>query len=216
MTTDGVVAGVSTIARDISAGCVVLATGSWTANLLKPLGVDLPILGRAITVAEVELSFDAPRLMSFMDPISDSWLSPVDLRTGYISVRNQFTGSVVDPAVLDPYVDNDATREGIERVSRRFPALADCSAKEMWTSHDSYVPDGKPVIGAVAGLSGLYLNTASAGKGHKVAPAVGEALARVISGADLKTVDLTPFHPSRLAGLGFPSSGTEYKQRTIG
>jgi glycine/D-amino acid oxidase-like deaminating enzyme len=86
----------------------------------------------------------------------------------------------------------------------------------MWTSHDSYVPDGKPVIGAVAGLSGLYLNTASAGKGHKVAPAVGEALARVISGADLKTVDLTPFHPSRLAGLGFPSSGTEYKQRTIG
>jgi glycine/D-amino acid oxidase-like deaminating enzyme len=61
--------------------------------------------------------------------------------------------------------------------------------------------DGLPLIGRVPQLDGAYVAA-----GHNVwgilnAPATGEALAELIVAGVSRTVDLTPFDPSRLPPL---------------
>jgi glycine/D-amino acid oxidase-like deaminating enzyme len=105
---------------------------------------------------------------------------------------------------------------GLDRVTRRLPALADAVVIRTWTREDAFAPDGKPLIGALGGLDGLFVNTASAGKGHKVAPAAGLALSELIVDGTPTTVDLAPFAVTRFSNEPRAWSETEYTKQAIG
>ncbi|HVH82455.1 MAG TPA: FAD-binding oxidoreductase [Stellaceae bacterium] len=61
--------------------------------------------------------------------------------------------------------------------------------------------DGLPLIGAVADIGGAYVATGHSVWGILNAPATGEAMAELIIDGAARTVDLTPFDPSRLRPL---------------
>jgi glycine/D-amino acid oxidase-like deaminating enzyme len=65
-------------------------------------------------------------------------------------------------------------------------------------------------------MSGLFLNTAGAGKGHKVAPAAGRALAELIAEGRSATADISRFRLSRFQEEARPWSDSEYGKRVIG
>ncbi|WP_281060852.1 FAD-dependent oxidoreductase [Mesorhizobium sp. M7A.F.Ca.US.006.01.1.1] len=56
-------------------------------------------------------------------------------------------------------------------------------------------PDDLPVIGAMPGVEGLVVSAGSSGHGFKTGPAVGEAVARLVTEGAQPI--LAPFSPSR-------------------
>ena len=58
-----------------------------------------------------------------------------------------------------------------------------------------------PLIGAVRTLAGAYVATGHSVWGILNAPATGEAMAELIAEGGARSVDLSPFDPSRLRPL---------------
>lgn len=213
---NGHVTGITTDRDEISTPIVVLAAAGWSKALAATCGVSLPLVSRAIRVAELLLPEDLNLSSSYMDPMSDSWVSPREQGRALISVPNKNAGSPIDP---DDYDNNfcrkDAT-SGLVAVHKRVPGIVRSQVTRWWSRPDCFAPDGKPIIGPVSDVEGLFLNTASAGKGHKVAPAIGIALAELITEQRSVTADLKPFGLGRFSSDPKPWSNSEYGKRVIG
>ena len=76
--------------------------------------------------------------------------------------------------------------EGLVRLvgtaARRVPALADAGIVRGVTGVYDMTPDGRPMLGELPGLSGLVLAAGFSGTGFKISPAVGEAIAVLVTG----------------------------------
>lgn len=194
------VVGVQTPSGPMTAGAVLLAAGPWSCGLLGPLGVDLPIRATRHQVVLLE----AP------EGVAPLGLVLADVGLGIYTrpdVGGQFLiGSVEEGP--EEEVSPDAFNEGtdfafIERVSgrlvHRLPAFAGVSVKGGYASLYDVTPDWQPVLGAVPGLSGLYVAAGFSGHGFKLSPAVGETMAALVAEGRFDPVDLTLFRPSRFA-----------------
>jgi len=85
-------------------------------------------------------------------------------------------------------------------AARRVPALADAGIVRGVTGVYDMTPDGRPMLGELPGLSGLVLAAGFSGTGFKISPAVGEAVAALVTGHPVAgSVDITPFRPGRFA-----------------
>ena len=67
-----------------------------------------------------------------------------------------------------------------------------------YRAFDGYSADRHAILGAVDGIDGLYLATAFSGSGFKIAPAVGECMAELITEGRAKTVDIDGLRPRPL------------------
>ena len=65
------------------------------------------------------------------------------------------------------------------------------------SGQDGITPDQHPIVGP-AGPDGFYLDCGFSGTGFKIAPALGAALAELITGTGGR-IDLRPFRPERFA-----------------
>ena len=91
-------------------------------------------------------------------------------------------------------------------AAQRVPALADAGIVRGVTGVYDMTPDGRPMLGEWPGLSGLVLATGFSGTGFKISPAVGEAIAALVTGCPVAgSVDIGPFWPGRFAA-GLPVS----------
>jgi sarcosine oxidase, subunit beta len=85
-------------------------------------------------------------------------------------------------------------------AARRVPALADAGIARGVTGVYDMTPDGRPMLGELPGLSGLVLAAGFSGTGFKISPAVGEAVAALVTGRPVAgSVDIGPFWPGRFA-----------------
>ncbi len=85
-------------------------------------------------------------------------------------------------------------------AARRVPALADAGIVRGVTGVYDMTPDGRPMLGELPGLSGLVLAAGFSGTGFKISPAVGEAVAALVTGHCVAgSVDIGPFRPGRFA-----------------
>ena len=195
---------------------VVLASGPSARTLASTVGVELPLVARSLTMAQIAAPDGGGDLIAYMDPVSNSWISPRGRGRVIISVGDSENGAQVDPDSHSGDVAPQACAVGLARVAERIPDLRRATVTRAWRGVDSFSPDGKPIIGAVDGHAGLLVNVAGSGKGHKVAPAVGLALAEIISTGAAKTVDVSAFALARFTRGGFERSGTEYERAAIG
>lgn len=213
---NGRVKGVLTSKGRIAAPVVVLAAGAACGPLAASCGIDLPLVARTIRVAEVLPPSDVRLSVSYMDPVSDSWITPRGQGRALVAVSPPSIGAAVDPEADSSGFSRRHAATGLPPVARRLPGMENATIVRWWSRDDSFAPDGKPVIGAAEGVEGLYLNTAAAGKGHKVAPAAGLALAELISDGGPQVADISPFGVARLRGAPAPWSDSEYRKRVIG
>ena len=98
--------------------------------------------------------------------------------------------------ILDPRPDARLIAETHRRAVALLPALRGARIAASWAGYIDSTPDGVPAMGEVAGLPGFVLAAGFSGQGFGTAPASGELIADLVTGA-APAVDPAPFDPDR-------------------
>ena len=158
----------------LTADAYVLALGSYSPLLTRPLGLNLPIYpakGYSATIPIIEPA-KAPTVS-----ITDDAFKIVFSRLGN---RMRVAGT----AELSGY-STDLNKVRCEALTRRarlvFPGAADYDRAEYWAGLRPSTPSNVPFIGKTP-FSNLYLNTGHGTLGWTMAAGSGKALADIISG----------------------------------
>ncbi len=159
--------------EQLQADAVVLAAGSYSRDLLLPLGLDIPVYpvkGYSLTM-----------------PLSDASLAPQStvLDETYKIALTRLgdrlrVGGMAELAGFDLSL-NPRRRATLEKVTRELFPGGDLGQAQFWTGLRPMTPDGTPLVGATP-LRGLYLNTGHGTLGWTMACGSAQLLADVISG----------------------------------
>jgi glycine/D-amino acid oxidase-like deaminating enzyme len=195
------VTGIQTPDGPEHAGIVVAAAGVWSPALLVSIGVDLPIETEFHQVAVLSHAPGQGTPVACIDSTTQTYFRPE--AAGTRTLVGSFTGPRgIDPDTVAPGGGDPA--EGLAGLagaaSRRVPALADAGLVTGVTGVYDMTPDGRPMLGGWPGLDGLVLAAGFSGTGFKISPAVGEAVAALVTGRPVAgSVDVTSLRPGRFA-----------------
>ena len=167
---DGVVTDTGTLKAD----AYLVALGSYSPLLLKPLGIRIPVYpvkGYSITVPITDAA-SAPE-STVMDETHKVAVTRLGerIRVGGTAELAGYTLKL-----------HDARRQTLEHVvTDLFPNGGDVSRAEFWCGLRPMTPDGTPVLGATR-IPKLYLATGHGTLGWTMAAGTGRVMADVISG----------------------------------
>jgi D-amino-acid dehydrogenase len=160
--------------RRLRADAYVLAMGSLSPLLAKPLGIELPIYpakGYSVTMPVKDAS------MAHQVSLTDDEFKLVFSRLGD---RLRIAGT----AELNGY-DRDLNRVRCEAIVRRveelFPGAGDTEQAQFWTGLRPATPSNVPLIGRTK-VGKLFLNTGHGTLGWTHACGSGKSIARIVAG----------------------------------
>lgn len=180
----GKVAAVHTSEGRITADAFVLALGSFSPLLARPLGIKLPVYpvkGYSITVPIVDAS-RAPE-----STVMDETYKIAITRLGD-RIR---VGGMAEIAGFDMTLHPKRRATLEHSVEDLFGGAGDQSRATFWCGLRPMTPDGTPVLGK-SPIQNLFLNTGHGTLGWTMAAGSGRVLADLVSGrkADIETADL--------------------------
>ena len=188
--------GVGTTDGAVAADAVVLAAGAWSMGLAAGIGLDLhcsPDAYQALTTQPM-----APHLAQVLGSIRRT-ISLKQLPDGRYLLGGGWPGQF---ALNDPrgqVIEANVARNIAEAVAI-LPDVARAVVQEGWIGIDAHGHDEVPVLGPVDGIDGLVVATGFSGHGFALSPAVGEAIAGLIttgaSPIDISRLSLDRFHGS--------------------
>jgi D-amino-acid dehydrogenase len=168
------VTGVATSNGVLQAEAYVVALGSWSPRLLRPLGISLPVYpvkGYSITVPIADAK-GAPE-----STVMDESYKVAITRLGD---RIRVGGTAEISGYSDKlYAARRATLD--HSLTDLFPRGGDLAKATFWSGLRPMTPDGPPVIGATR-YGNLHLNTGHGTLGWTMACGSGRVLADVLSG----------------------------------
>jgi len=192
------VTGVETAAGAIDAGAVIVAAGAWSKRLCEEMGLALPARPKAIdTVAVTRPPELSQGHMVFIDNVLGNYFRPESGGLTLVGIPCQEWD--IDPDTLGTGLPPHAAERGAQLVTHRIPAMERATLSRGYRAFDGYSPDRHAILGRVDGIDGLYLATAFSGSGFKIAPAVGQCMAELVTEGRAKTVDIEPFSLRRFA-----------------
>jgi D-amino-acid dehydrogenase len=168
----------------VSADSFVVALGSFSPAMVKPLGFDLPVYpvkGYSITV-----------------PIKDQARAPISTvmdETHKIAITRLGdrirVGGMAELAGFDMSLSPRRQATLTHSVEDLFGGAGDQSRASFWCGLRPMTPDGTPVVGKTP-IANLYLNTGHGTLGWTMAAGSGKLLADVMTGArtDIDATDL--------------------------
>ena len=106
---------------------------------------------------------------------------------------------ISDPDQLDETVSPEFRRWARERLVARLPRYADLDDLAAEAALYTLSPDAQAVLGALPGVSGLYVAAGFSGHGFKLAPSIGTGLAQMLLNEPLTAFDREFFSPTRFA-----------------
>ena len=167
----------------VASDAVVVALGSYSPLLLKPLGISLPVYpvkGYSLTIPITDAS-RAPE-STVMDETYKIAITRLGdrIRVGGMAEISGYTND------LGP-----ARRRTLEHsVTDLFPG-GDVTKANYWCGLRPMTPDGTPVIGATK-IRNLFLNTGHGTLGWTMSTGSARVLTDIVSGrkADIETADL--------------------------
>ena len=194
----GRVTGIETDRGFTAAGTVVLATGAWTNDLLRPLGAEQPIELRRLQVVVGRRAPGEPLPSAVCsDAVSNVVVRPDRGRrfcaVAYAGEDLLAVADDCDHAASPGYAD--IVRRS---VGERYPRLAEFAVERAFAGPYDITPDWNPIIGPCPGIEGLYLAVGWSGHGFKLSPAVGDVVAAEVTGRT-PPIDVTPLRPERFA-----------------
>jgi D-amino-acid dehydrogenase len=170
----GKISGVRTAAGVLTADAYLVALGSYSPQMVKPLGIQLPVYpvkGYSITVPITDAQY-APEstLMDETHKVAVTRLGE-RIRVGGTAELAGFSLAL-----------REARRATLNHVvTDLFPQGGDVSRAEFWCGLRPMTPDGTPILGGTH-LPNLFLATGHGTLGWTMAAGTGRVLADVMTG----------------------------------
>ena len=190
----GKVAAVETPTGCIWSNLAIVCAGPYSRRVGALAGVDLPISPyRRMSFITEPFSALSPTLPMTIEFASGLYFHPES--GGFLFGM----GNPDEPSSFDKTVDDDWMLTNIEALVARAPAFAEANVMRGWAGFYEITPDDNPLLGWVPGIEGLGVAAGFSGHGFMQGPAIGACLAELILDGAARTVDITPFRPSRFA-----------------
>ena len=201
----GRVTGVETSEGRVSADVVVLAAGVWSIELASGIGVDVhcsPDGYQALTTQPM-----APHLAQVLGSIR-RMISLKQLPDGRYLLGGGWPGhyALTDPRgqVIDENIGNN-----VEAAVGILPDVARSIVQEAWIGIDAHGHDEVPVLDHVDGVDDLVVATGFSGHGFALSPAVGEAIAGLITTGS-SPIDISQLRLSRFGTIASDASAVRH------
>lgn len=168
------ITGVRTDAGVLTADSYVLALGSYSTQMLAPLGIRIPVYpvkGFSLTLPITDAA-KAPE-STIMDETHKVAVTRLGDR-----IR---VGGTAQLSGFDLNLDEGRRRTLEFVVSDLFPKGGDVAQAEFWTGLRPMTPDGTPIVGETP-IDNLYLSTGHGTLGWTMAAGTGRVMADLISG----------------------------------
>lgn len=195
----GRVTAVRTASGNLAAGRFLLAAGSWSGDLAREAGLDLPV---APVKGQILLLKSEPGRLSRIVKHDRAYLVP--RADGRVLV-----GATMEMAGFDRRTTLSALHFLSGALLAMAPGLADAEVERHWMGFRPGTPDGLPYLGPAPGLEGVFVAAGHYRNGVILAPATAEAMACLLTG-QAPPVPLSAFAVDRPrvadARVGFPLS----------
>lgn len=188
---DGEAWTVATKGAAYRAGRIVMAMGVWSRDMLRPLGIDMPL------VAErgYHLEFPDPGVRlenSVMD--ADAKIACSSMEGGLRMAGQAEFGAIDAPP------DSRVHKRMLGIAREIFPGMS-AEQPRLWMGRRPTLPDGLAAIGPVPGHEGLYAAFGHSHTGLMMAPKTGEVIAELMQGK-APNANLSAFAPLRFSSRG--------------
>lgn len=178
-----VVAVVRTDGGRLPCDAVIVAAGAWTAPLLAPLGVSVPIETRAL---QMLLTRPAP---AALEPVVGAFgrkLSLKQLAGGAYLIGGGWPADIPDHPGNAWALRDDSVSGSLQVARDVHPPTGRCALERGWAGLEAFLPDDLPVLGPVPGCDNVLVAAGFSGHGFALSPMVGEVLAGLALGTDAR------------------------------
>ncbi|HEU0021616.1 MAG TPA: FAD-binding oxidoreductase [Dehalococcoidia bacterium] len=172
----------------------VVAAGPWSKQVLSGIGIDVPLSTVRHQVASIVRPVEPIPHHPIVGDIAQSFSFRPE---GSAMTLVGFGEDEADLAGYNQGVDLDRVPEVMERLVNRMPAMSESYFRGGWSGLFTVTPDWHPILDRVPGVDGLYCAVGFSGHGFKLSPAIGLAMAELITQGRAISVDLTPLRFSR-------------------
>lgn len=177
---------VTTADTEYTAARVVMAAGAWSARLLAPLGVEVPL--EAERGYHVQFASPGVTLNNSVMDVGGKFVASSMTDGVRVAGTAEFAGLDAPP--------NPKRAQGLIRQAKAMMPDLDTTKAQVWSGVRPSLPDSLPVIGPFDGLPGLFGAFGHAHFGLMMAPKTGECIADLFT--DTRgNADLTPFGADR-------------------
>ena len=160
--------------RNFHADAVVLAAGIESAQLLKSLGIHIPLYPvKGYSATTSIKNFDEAPLAALMD---ESYKVAITRMGNRIRIAG-----TAELGSLDLELREAALRTLIKVGEDWFPHAANYNTANFWCGARPMLPDGAPLLGATP-LKGVYINIGHGSTGWAMAAGSGKLVADIVSG----------------------------------
>ena len=190
------ITGVRTTRGDIETQHTVLAAGAWSDELALTAGLRLPI-----RTAALQMLLSTPAQPGILRPVIGAisrHLSLKQLDDGAFFIGGGWPGDV-SPDRRSYTMRPDSIAGNWSTARELLPALARQRIARSWCGLEAQSIDDIPFIGFAPGIDGLTLALGFSGHGFALSPAVGRAIANLITGQP--TIELEGLNPVRITHL---------------
>ncbi|TQV75709.1 NAD(P)/FAD-dependent oxidoreductase [Denitrobaculum tricleocarpae] len=165
---------------------LVLAVGIWSAELLRPLGIYLPLIAER----GYHLEFTEPQV-ALNNSIQDAGAKIiVSSMNGGVRVAGTAEFASLDAP------PNYARAQALEPLAKRLLPRLNTGAKRQWMGIRPSFPDNLPAIGPVPGFHNLIAAFGHSHYGLGMAPGTGRIIADCLEGKAANS-DLSMISPAR-------------------
>ena len=173
---------------ELACNAVVIASGPWSAQTGEWLGVNIPVEPYKGEILRLRIPGDLPAH---------------DFSGGGANVHNRadgllWAGATEERKGFDLEPSDYARRTLMKGATKLMPFLADAEIAKHTACLRPLTPDWLPIVGAAPGWRNAYLATGAGKKGILLAPAIGKAVADIITKGETK-IPLEGFDAGRFA-----------------
>ncbi|XLY89220.1 glycine oxidase ThiO [Ectopseudomonas mendocina] len=185
----GRIRGVTTADGEIRADRVVLAAGAWSGELLRTLGLELPV--------------EPVKGQMILYKCAEDFLPSMVLAKGRYAIPRRdghiLVGSTLEYTGFDKTPTDNALESLKASAEELLPALKDAEVVGHWAGLRPGSPEGIPFIGELPSHPGLWLNCGHFRNGLVLAPASCQLLVDLMLGRE-PIIDPAPYAPAGRLG----------------
>jgi D-amino-acid dehydrogenase len=177
--------------REIKADTFIMAAGSWLPQLLKPLGISIPLMpgkGYSFNVDGQENNLNIPAILC-------------EARVAITPMNNQIRfGGTMEIGAVNDQINMKRVQGIVESVPDYMPGLqVQMPAKEkVWYGFRPCSPDGLPYIGYSKRYNNLLIAGGHAMMGLSLGPVTGQLIADLANG-EPTAINIKAFDPNRFS-----------------